>query len=503
MTNKNVDSIIKKDRIMMSVLSASVLAGFLYANGTFSMAAENAESVRESTISPTEKLIPKELSAYFGFNEHIEILVSPENTKTILEKEEFSNQKENFYSIKSDYLIKLESGDIFGFNPASGLIYSDQAINVKSASKPYQKLMSIMEAIDNIEKTSEILEGPKKKDVKKESSGEINSSKKAIEPANTAEPVNEERVKKVSEEEIQALISSKFEKEAFSNDKKVSGKDLIKNNGRNEQISSKDKLDDLEKLRMELKARVKQEFGDIPNANATINQHFGSNSGSSMQANSAQKSNVSDNQVNVQAIRETKNAVFYKNERIPKIGYDLNGNPITEDQKRAQVKGIMDRIVQMDDYWSVVYRAKGEEKKKIAVFSDPTCPYCKKLHEIVPELQQAGVTVYHLFYNRSMAPNTVSEPKVIQINEALENAWCSANPNEAIDSLYEGYAIPEADCSDVEGRIDFPGNEHYLMGRIIDMSGTPYTITEDGKVIPGFSIRGVSQPQAFLRDIGL
>src|SRR5690554_5083083 len=154
MTNKNIDSILKKDRIMMSFLSASVLASFLYANGTFSMAVENTEFVEESTAPLTEHRIPKELRAYFGFKENIKILVSPENTKRILEKEEFSNQKESFYSIKSDYLIKLESGEIFGFNPASGLIYSDQAIDVQSASKPYVKLTSIMEAIDNIEKTS-------------------------------------------------------------------------------------------------------------------------------------------------------------------------------------------------------------------------------------------------------------------------------------------------------------------------------------------------------------
>lgn len=211
---------------------------------------------------------------------------------------------------------------------------------------------------------------------------------------------------------------------------------------------------------------------------------------------------VSDNEINIDALRETETALFYKGEKIPKLGYDFDGNKLPAARKQAQVKAMMNRISLLGDKWSVVYKAKGEEKQKIAIFSDPTCPYCQKLHEIVPDLQANGVTVYHLFYNRRNGPGNMSAPETVKINNRLENAWCSDDPQGMIDSIYKGYAIPEATCSADDGKPTFPASEHYFSGRLINMTGTPYTLTADGRVLPGYQIHA-TQPATFLKRIGL
>lgn len=481
-------------------------------HGKVDLVAETPFGNGEVIIDGHNSQVPKALSGYFGANEQINILVSPSDTRMLFENGQFSKLSSEFQGVEDDYLFQTENGEIFGFDPTSGMIYGSDTVNAISGKKPLSQMSAISSTIANINGLPERLAGIE----------HSNEAKKSLNPQEIADVKKYKASNSVKSTNVKDAFKEKsFQKPEVIGEEKVSEeelKEIIESNFKtNSQGSAPDqpspvpkvttdqKIADINKLREELKARIQKDFGYIPNAQKEIEAHLGGSSAGPRPSNSAASEavKVSPNQVNVQAIRETRTAVFYKDQRIPKAGFDMNGDPVSEEQKKAQVKGIMDRIVQMDDYWSVVYRAKGEEKKKIAVFSDPTCPYCKKLHENVPELQEAGVTVYHLFYNRSMAPNTVGDPKVVRINDALESAWCSENPNEAINSLYDGYSIPPASCESTEGKIEFPGNEHYLMGRIIDMSGTPYTITEDGDIIAGFDVKGAPQPRSFLKAIGL
>lgn len=455
---------------------------------------DNGEGPFGSQSAQFEQASLEPLTKYFGVNEGYKILLSPEDSEALLSNDLYSRHKDKFSNVTEDYLVETANGKIVGFNPASGMVYGEDAINAHNGKSPLKQLIALEKNISSIMNDVII---DKETEPREVNNVNATTEKGHENKAEAALKRSKADVMPVSENELKALIESGLgspgaQKNAVAT-KPPTG------------VTTNQKLADIEKLRKQLKARIQKDFGYIPNAQKEIETHLGGSQASHGMATPASSNavEVSNNQVNVMAIRETRNAVYYKDKRIPKVGFDIDGNQVSEERAKAQVKGIMDRVIQMGDYWSVVYKAKGVEKKRIAVFSDPTCPYCKKLHEYVPDLQEAGVTVYHLFYNRSMAPNTVSDPKVVRVNDALENAWCSTNPNEAIDSIYEGYAIPEASCSDRSEKIEFPGNEHYLMGRIIDMQGTPYTITEDGIVIPGFDTKGAPQPQSFLRAIGL
>ena len=48
----------------------------------------------------------------------------------------------------------------------------------------------------------------------------------------------------------------------------------------------------------------------------------------------------------------------------------------------------------------IVFAAKGKTKAVIQIFTDSTCPYCSRLHEQVPELNQQGVEVRYLAFPR-------------------------------------------------------------------------------------------------------
>jgi hypothetical protein len=54
-----------------------------------------------------------------------------------------------------------------------------------------------------------------------------------------------------------------------------------------------------------------------------------------------------------------------------------------------------------DDF--VLFPAEGEERARVLVFTDTTCPYCRKLHQEVPALRKAGVTIAYIPFPRGAA----------------------------------------------------------------------------------------------------
>lgn len=213
---------------------------------------------------------------------------------------------------------------------------------------------------------------------------------------------------------------------------------------------------------------------------------------------------ITSARVNVSKIQESKTAIYYLGQLLPKAGYNKDGEVLPRERKKAQVKLLMERIKQAGDKWSIHYPAQGDAKKTIAIFGDPTCPVCQALHQEIPKLQAAGVDVYYMFYNRNLAPHTVGSAASRKSDGIMTNVWCSADNAAALDEAMEGYAIRPQSCDTLEemGRTAYPGNEHYLLGRIIDMKGTPYTITDDGEIIGGYNSRA-RQPDDFLSRIGI
>ena len=118
---------------------------------------------------------------------------------------------------------------------------------------------------------------------------------------------------------------------------------------------------------------------------------------------------------------------------------------------------------------AVVYK-QGTGARKLVVFADPNCGYCKKFERELAQV--ADVTVYTFLY-----PILGGDSP-----EKSRDIWCAKDNTKAWrDWMVEGTApAKSAATCDVEAlkRIALMGRKHKVMG-------TPALVFEDGKRVPG------------------
>lgn len=112
---------------------------------------------------------------------------------------------------------------------------------------------------------------------------------------------------------------------------------------------------------------------------------------------------------------------------------------------------------------------RGNGSKKLAVFSDPDCPFCKRLEGELAKLND--VTIY-LFMN----PIAGLHPKALEKSKAV---WCAEDREKAWDSAIadKGFKTRDCDSSVVERNI--------ALAQKLGIQGTPALIREDGELVPG------------------
>lgn len=110
-------------------------------------------------------------------------------------------------------------------------------------------------------------------------------------------------------------------------------------------------------------------------------------------------------------------------------------------------------------------------KKKIVVFTDPDCPYCRRLHEELKEVlaKRKDVAFYLMLFPLPMHKD--SYPKV-------QAVLCERSLNLA-DAAFAGKAVPDPKCGKeaVERNIALAGT--------LQVNSTPTLIRDDGLVLNG------------------
>ena len=111
----------------------------------------------------------------------------------------------------------------------------------------------------------------------------------------------------------------------------------------------------------------------------------------------------------------------------------------------------------------------GAGSRVLAVFSDPDCPYCRKLE---PELAKVDdVTIYTF-----LMPLTELHPDARNKAVAI---WCSADRAKAWSALMlRNQTPPTANC-------DNPVERNVALGERFQITGTPTLISADGRLMPG------------------
>lgn len=120
----------------------------------------------------------------------------------------------------------------------------------------------------------------------------------------------------------------------------------------------------------------------------------------------------------------------------------------------------------------IVYKAKGETRAHINVFTDIDCGYCRKLHRQMDEMNAQGIEVRYLAYPRA----GISSPSF----DKLATAWCSDNQQEAMDKLKNREPLDMKVCD------DNPVAEQLLLGGQMGVTGTPALVLADGRLVPGY-----------------
>lgn len=114
-----------------------------------------------------------------------------------------------------------------------------------------------------------------------------------------------------------------------------------------------------------------------------------------------------------------------------------------------------------------VKKVKGNGARKLAIFTDPNCGFCKKLEKEL--LQIDNVTIYLLMY-----------PLFPGSEEKVDAVWCSKDRVKAWDELMHDDIVP------VAGKCDTPTAKVRALGKKLRVNGTPALIFSDGTMNPGY-----------------
>jgi thiol:disulfide interchange protein DsbC len=143
---------------------------------------------------------------------------------------------------------------------------------------------------------------------------------------------------------------------------------------------------------------------------------------------------------------------------------------LTEQQLSRARLNTLDAI---DESSMIVYRAKGEEKHVITVFTDIDCVYCRKLHKGMEQMNELGITVRYMAYPRA-GLNSPSYDKAVSV-------WCADNRNQALDDAKNRGKVSQKRCE------DSPVKQQMATGEQMGVTGTPAIILDDGRMMPGYA----------------
>lgn len=114
-----------------------------------------------------------------------------------------------------------------------------------------------------------------------------------------------------------------------------------------------------------------------------------------------------------------------------------------------------------------VKQVKGNGERKLAIFTDPNCGFCKRLEKELVNVD--NITIYQFLY-----------PIFPGSDEKVRNVWCSKDRSKAWDNLMLNDVMPPT------GNCDTPTEQVLALGKKLKINGTPGLIFADGTSNPGY-----------------
>lgn len=146
---------------------------------------------------------------------------------------------------------------------------------------------------------------------------------------------------------------------------------------------------------------------------------------------------------------------------------DLKNRANLTQQRLSRLQTVNWNTLPLKDALKMV---KGKGERKLAVFSDVDCPYCRKFEEELAKVD--NITVYTFLY-----PVEGLHPKAVQTSKQI---WCASNRNKAWDDYIAFGTVPNND-----GKCANPVDATITLGQRLRVNGTPTLIFANGVRVPG------------------
>lgn len=148
----------------------------------------------------------------------------------------------------------------------------------------------------------------------------------------------------------------------------------------------------------------------------------------------------------------------------------LNNGKTPAAPPRAETKKVDIKSIPLDD---AILLGKENARIKVIVFTDPECPYCKKLHL---ELQQVVKADANIAFQIKLMPLKM-HPNAYGICKTI---LCSENPLSTLEASFSGVPIAPSSCPTT--KVD----ESMATAQRLGITGTPALILPDGTLLPGY-----------------
>jgi thiol:disulfide interchange protein DsbC len=168
-------------------------------------------------------------------------------------------------------------------------------------------------------------------------------------------------------------------------------------------------------------------------------------------------------------IRVNGNEIYYTD---AEANYLVQGNLIDTRQKRNLTEERVEKLSAIDfgalplkDAFTMV---RGNGKRKLAVFEDPNCGYCKRFEK---DLQKVDNVTVYLFLYPILGKDSVEKSK---------NIWCAKDKVKAWQDWMVRDVTPAAASCDNAAIA-----RNVELGRKFKITGTPTLVFADGSRVPG------------------
>lgn len=161
--------------------------------------------------------------------------------------------------------------------------------------------------------------------------------------------------------------------------------------------------------------------------------------------------------------------IFYTDEQG---NYLLQGNLIDVKERRNLTEERIEKLSQVDfdklPAKDAIKIVRGNGKRRLAVFADPNCGYCKQFER---DLTKVDNVTIQLFLYPVLGPDSVVKSR---------NIWCAKDKAKTWDDwMQRGVAPAAAECDTAA----LTRNREF--GQKYNISGTPTLIFSDGSRTPG------------------